>query len=70
MKLQLLQSKIFENIPSGSGIEKWQDKIYIIGDDSNFLFELNNEWEITNSIRLFDRPTDENSRIIKQIKII
>lgn len=68
MKLQLLQSKIFENIPSGSGIEKWQDKIYIIGDDSNFLFELNNDWEIINTIRLFDRPTDESQRINKTIK--
>ena len=68
MKLELLQSKIFDNIPSGSGIEKWQDKIYIIGDDSNFLYELNNNWDIINAIRLFDRPTDNNQRIIKQIK--
>ncbi len=68
MKLQLLQSKIFDSIPSGSGIEKWQDKIYIVGDDSNFLFELNNDWELTKAIRLFDRPTDENERIMKPIK--
>ncbi len=68
MKLQLLETKIFDTIPSGSGIEKWQDKIYIIGDDSNYLFELNNQWEITNTIRLFDQPTDENKRIIKKIK--
>ena len=68
MNIQLLQTKILDAIPSGSGIEKWQDKIYIIGDDSNYLFELNNQWEITNSIQLFDRPTDEKKRIIKRIK--
>ncbi len=68
MQLQLLKSKIFDHIPSGSGIEKWQDKIYIIGDDSNFLFELNSEWEVTNKIRLFDRKTDSHDRIIKKIK--
>lgn len=68
MKLQLLKSKIFDTISSGSGIEKWQDKIYIVGDDSNFLFELDNDWEIRNTIRLFDRPTDKQLRISKQIK--
>lgn len=68
MKLQLLQTKIFDIISSGSGIEKWQDKIYIIGDDSNYLYELNDQWEIINSIRLFDRPTDDKKRIIKKIK--
>lgn len=59
---------MIDAIPSGSGIEKWQDKIYLIGDDSNFLFELNNDWDITNKIRLFDRPTDEQDRINKIIK--
>jgi len=68
MKLQLLRSKRFDEIPSGSGIEKWQDKIYIIGDDSNFLFEIDENWDITNTIRLFDRPTDGHARIKKQIK--
>ncbi len=68
MQVQLLQSTIFDTIPSGSGIEKWQDKIYIIGDDSNYLFELNGEWEIINTIQLFDRPTDGTARIIKKIK--
>jgi hypothetical protein len=68
MKLQLLKSKIFDNIPSGSGIEKWQDKIYIIGDDSNFLFELNNHWKIINTIQMFDRPTNAEKRIVKKIK--
>jgi hypothetical protein len=68
MKLQLLRSQIFDSIISGSGIEKWQDKIYIIGDDSNFLYELNAQWDIINTIRLFDRPTLDGKRIIKQIK--
>jgi hypothetical protein len=68
MQLELLRSQEFPHIPSGSGIEKWQDKIYIIGDDSNFLFELNNEWKLSRTIRLFDRPVDTNQRIPKPLK--
>jgi hypothetical protein len=68
MQIELLRSQEFPHIPSGSGIEKWQDKVYIIGDDSNFLFELNNEWELSRTIRLFDRPVDRNDRIPKPIK--
>ena len=54
MKLELLDFIELENYPSGSGIEFYDDKIYIIGDDSRELLIMNKKWNKPTLVPLFD----------------
>ena len=54
MKLELLDFIELENYPSGSGIEFYDDKIYIVGDDSRDLLVMNKKWNKPTLINLFD----------------
>ncbi|MES1226152.1 MAG: hypothetical protein ABUT20_62330, partial [Bacteroidota bacterium] len=54
MKLELLDFIELENYPSGSGIEFYDDKIYIVGDDSRDLLVMNKKWNKSTLINLFD----------------
>ncbi|WP_197088566.1 DUF6929 family protein [Rufibacter radiotolerans] len=55
-------------IPSASGIEKVNDRYYIIGDDSPYLFCLNEAFEVTQKILLLDSDAVVNGRIPKPVK--
>ena len=65
MKLSLLEFKKLENFPSASGIEFYDDRVYIVGDDAKDLLVLNKKWNKPGVIHLFD---SEDSRITKQQK--
>lgn len=55
-------------IPSGSGIAKANGLYYIIGDDSPYLFVLNEELVVIEKIALQDESTLEGNRIPKPLK--
>src|ERR1700712_5041994 len=54
MKLELLDFIELENYPSGSGIEFYDDKIYIVGDNSRDLLVMGKKWNKPALINLFD----------------
>ncbi|MBP7398476.1 MAG: hypothetical protein KA954_02745 [Chitinophagales bacterium] len=68
MKITVADKIIIANIPSGSGIIKSGDAYYIIGDDSPFLFALNNEFKVTSQTQLLDAANFSDNRIIKSEK--
>ncbi len=56
------------NIPSASGIIKFQDSYFIIGDDSPYLFQLDSEFHVINSIKIFSDKELQDNRLPKDIK--
>ena len=66
MQVKLVRKQIIEHIPSASGIEVADGKIYIIGDDSAVLYILDQNWKPAGQIPLFD--TDQTGRIPKKLK--
>jgi hypothetical protein len=59
---------VSDKISSGSGIVKFRNAYYAIGDDSPFLFELNNEFKVNKKIALRDSSLVVNNRIEKPKK--
>ena len=68
MQINVLDIIKLEKVPSGSGIAKYGDTYYVIGDDSPFLFSLNKEFEIISKTRLLDSANFPDERIIKAEK--
>lgn len=54
MKLELLDFIELDNYPSGSGIEFYNDRIYIVGDDSRDLLVMTKKWSKPTLINLFE----------------
>jgi len=54
MKLDLLDFIELENFPSGSGIEFYDDKVYIVGDDSRDMLVMGKKWNKPTLINLFN----------------
>lgn len=52
MKFEILQQKTLENIPSASGLVKAGLVFYVVGDDSPFLFKLNQDFQEVARINL------------------
>lgn len=67
-KLITIENQIYlPEVSSGSGLAIVDDKIYIVGDDSPFLYELNMEWAVIHKHLLLEGlPVTE--RIPKAIK--
>ncbi len=66
MKFDLKEHRELTGIPSASGLEVTNSGIYVIGDNSPWLFRLNENFEITDKISLFpDREFDDS--IIEKI---
>lgn len=53
MQVQYLKNKII-NYPSGSALEFYNNVLYIIGDDVNYILCLDEQWNEINRIKLFD----------------
>ncbi|MEP6750018.1 MAG: hypothetical protein ABJB86_19925 [Bacteroidota bacterium] len=62
MKLELLDFIELENYPTGSGIEFYDDKIYIIGDGSRDLLVMSKKWNKPTLINLFDTAEKKNPK--------
>lgn len=65
MTAEIIERISFPHIPSASGIEIVGDSIYIVGDDSPFLFVLNTNFQVVEKIKLFDAETDRYGKIRK-----
>jgi len=69
MHVNIINQKLLTAIPSASGMELVGDKIYVIGDDSPYLYLLNREsFELTAKIKLFDTDLFSTGRIPKAFK--
>jgi hypothetical protein len=65
MVIELLKSLLLVDFPSGSSINYYNGKLYLIGDDANNLLVLDNSYQQIDSMPLFDFP---EKRIPKQQK--
>ncbi|THU32536.1 hypothetical protein FAM09_27485 [Niastella caeni] len=54
--IELLRSSLLADFPSGSSINYYQDKLYLVGDDANNLLILDTNYKRIDTIRLFDYP--------------
>lgn len=68
MEVQILTHKKLDNIPSGSGIAKTDHGYYIIGDDSPYLYFLNENFEVISKTLISDDQNFNGHRIIKAEK--
>jgi hypothetical protein len=65
MKIKLLDFKEIKDFPSGSGIEYYLEKVYVVGDDAKEVLVLNKTWKKLAVIPLF---TSDETRIPKKTK--
>ncbi len=65
MKLELLDFIELENYPSGTGIEFYDDKIYIVGDSSRDLLVMNKKWRKSELINLFSGAEKKTPKTAK-----
>ncbi|QHT69842.1 hypothetical protein GXP67_25945 [Rhodocytophaga rosea] len=65
MQATILRTFTFPDIPSASGMEIVNDSIFIIGDDSAWLYILNNQFELAEKIPLFTGESFISGRIPK-----
>ena len=65
MKATILKKISLPGIHSASGVEVLGERIYIVGDDSAWLYVLDLDWQAMGTIRLFDSPVPDEARIPK-----
>ncbi len=65
MNIRLLDFKPLSSYPSGSGIEFFDDKVYLIGDDASSIVVKSKKWKLEKKIHLFQ---PHSSRIPKLVK--
>jgi hypothetical protein len=68
VQINIIKHALLENIPSGSGIELINGIIYIIGDDSEYLYGLNQELKVIHQVALFPCTEKKDGRIPKPVK--
>jgi hypothetical protein len=65
MNIELLSYKQLPDFPSGSGIEYYDGKFYLVGDDANSIYILDKNWQRSDEIILFEFA---EKRVPKKIK--
>ena len=69
MHFKILNQKKLEKVSGASGIIKFNNYYYVIGDDSPYLFKLNSEFNIISEYQVSEIPVDlETGRIPKKDK--
>lgn len=68
MKASIIKKAIFDNLPSASGVEIIDGIIYVVGDDSPYLYCMDHSLKILDKIELFASDDFETGRIPKKIK--
>src|SRR4051794_39139698 len=53
MKVTIIKKAILENLPSASGMEVINGIIYIVGDNSPYLYKLDHDLKVLEKIELF-----------------
>jgi len=69
MRLTLLSRTELSDIPSASGIEAAGDDLYVMSDDSPWLFRLNRKFEVTGKFQVADLPLTPGNKIPKAKKL-
>jgi hypothetical protein len=69
LQLSLHNRRVLVDIPSASGIELIADMIFILSDDSPWLFKLNTKLDIVEKIQLTDPLPTFGSIISKELKL-
>jgi hypothetical protein len=54
--MHLLKSFFLPDFPSGSSINFYDDKLFLVGDDSNSILILDSSYEKIGSVQLFEHP--------------
>ncbi|QMU30753.1 DUF6929 family protein [Adhaeribacter radiodurans] len=69
MQSTLIRQQLLLNLPSASGLEVIGDKLFIIGDDSPLLYQLQvNTWDLTTTYSLLKTEDFITGRIPKSLK--
>jgi hypothetical protein len=68
MELNILHKQILNGIPSASGIEKIGDYFYVVGDNSPYIFKLDEQYEIIDKFEIFSINNLRNGVIPKKDK--
>lgn len=70
MKVHIKETRNISDFPSGSGIAQKGEKFYAIGDDSPFLYVINNRFQVEEKITLFQVESSDfkGNRIKKKLK--
>ncbi|MDX5436276.1 MAG: hypothetical protein LPK03_03740 [Pontibacter sp.] len=68
LKAETKRILFFQSIPSASGLVRVQDAFYIVGDDSPFLFQLNDSFALAQQHPIFDITGVVDGRIPKAVK--
>jgi hypothetical protein len=68
LSLKIINQKHLSTLPSSSGVEIVDGKIYVVGDDSPFLFELNKDFSIIAKHKITGNDSTQNGRVPKEIK--
>ncbi len=64
-KLELITSLLLPDFPSGSSINFYDDKLFLIGDDASHILVLDTDYKKVDTVHLFDAPA---KRIAKSEK--
>jgi len=68
IKTKVTKHKYFPHLASASGIEFVDGKIYIVGDDSPYLFQLDEDWNIIDKQKISGIDLIVNGRTPKKLK--
>lgn len=83
LKIELLSWQILKHVPSASGVVKFDENFYVIGDDSPFLFRIDSEFNLFsktpiyttenlrgNTIPKIDKPDFEAMEMINETELL
>lgn len=68
LQFNITSSVNIDNIPSGSGIARINERCYVVGDDSPFIYELDSQYQVLQKISLSDTLDFASGRMAKDIK--
>lgn len=68
LEIEILETKILDEIPSASGIVKSNSDIYMIGDNSPFLFKLDENLQVLSKTPIYSIKDLIEGTIVKKLK--
>lgn len=68
ISLKVLNKQVLADVPSASGVAKWNNAYWCIGDDSPFLFKLDSQLQTLDTIAIFGTEQMVESRLDRCIK--
>lgn len=65
MNVEIISWQILEEVPSASGIVKYKEGFYVIGDDSPYLFHLDKNLKVCSKTQIYSSEKMQGNRIPK-----